>query len=340
MAMLQKFKRRKTTNKRAHAQGMIVTNAQPAIYELDMLDYTKLFAYTPKGVGCKHCKKPIPITTHCKRNIKRHVDKHGYVLDYDEWLADYELRQTEMVDVPIKQFVLHNKYGYGCECGQVFATKYQATKHIEDRLGTCTTATVTNSVPVWELLSYHVVPAEINNESDNPIIDFEYVQECIHPYIRDDENIKTWTPILAPLVFEYKKLNNDLIQTHINYMISAPNHDDLHHLLETASTWLMKDARFEVGLIPGNYRAALMVFEGNDVNDVHQNSIYTFRHKENILQPVLHKLLCYAYHTQFITLGNTSEYTSDTVPRILVNLLLEEPRSFLMHTVAVKFCLF
>lgn len=320
-------------------QGTIMINVQHALTALPVPDYEKLFTYSPIGVGCIQCRKAIPIDSNTKRNVKRHVKKHNYTMCFDEWLADYEYRKAKMTKEPLCNYVRNTKLGYVCVCNTAFRTWHQANQHTSDPLGACTEADMHFAKPIWELTSFHIVP--VTDSPVNLVVrDFDYARERVKPYIREDEDLEVWSQLLAPVVFEYKSFTNDLILKHISYMTPQQDHDDLHHLLETASTWLLRDARSQVGLIPGNYRAALMVFEGAEINDVKQNNVYTFRHKPEMLVPVLHKLLCYAYHLGFITLGNTAEYTSDTVPRMLCNILLESSQNFTLHTIAIKFCLF
>jgi hypothetical protein len=69
------------------------------------------------------------------------------------------------------------------------------------------------------------------------------------------------------------------------------NEPQLEDLLQLSQVWLSQRARYDAGTVPANYRAAIMVFDGQDVGEIGINYTYNFRHFEANLVPELAYLL-------------------------------------------------
>jgi hypothetical protein len=62
----------------------------------------------------------------------------------------------------------------------------------------------------------------------------------------------------------------------------------LQTVLSMGERWLFQMACHEVSLVPGNYRAALLQLDAQDIGEV--SLTYNFRHREQTLLPELRNL--------------------------------------------------
>jgi hypothetical protein len=108
-------------------------------------------------------------------------------------------------------------------------------------------------------------------------------------------------------------------------------------------TWLLNHACYEVSLVAGNYRAALLQFEAQDMGEVSQNLTYNFRHREQTLLPELKKLLAFLWRSPLHQLepfkNNFNPNDPYFVVQILSLLFHEQTPSVYVHPVIIQFTL-
>ena len=94
-------------------------------------------------------------------------------------------------------------------------------------------------------------------------------------------------------VLETKNSILSVIQEYHRNMNNATNSEErsLFHLIGTSMYWLKYIARTEVEVIPPNLCASMLMFQGQDINEVSTYTTYNLWKKEEKLFPVLEKFL-------------------------------------------------
>jgi hypothetical protein len=93
-----------------------------------------------------------------------------------------------------------------------------------------------------------------------------------------------YTPIIAQCGGAAQfvtKIKNDYTAIHSDP--NPPEESVLIDIHEHAETWLLKFAQKNILMVPGNLRAALQTFEGDDVEDISQRCTYTMQHDPTTL---------------------------------------------------------
>ena len=78
-------------------------------------------------------------------------------------------------------------------------------------------------------------------------------------------------------------------------MMHAPPKPDSEAILvsihQSAENWILHYAQKNILMVPGNLRAGLQTFEGQEVNEMNQKMTYTMQHDPSSLLPELKKIL-------------------------------------------------
>jgi hypothetical protein len=154
----------------------------------------------------------------------------------------------------------------------------------------------------------------------------------------------TYTHMFTPLITQCggseqfaQKIEKDFAHIHSD---PSPTHEPLLiPIHKEAETWLMKFAQKNILMVPGNLRAALQTFEGSEVDDVSQRSVYTMQHDPATLLIELKKLLSFAYRRGFFSDKPFNSNDGFAIAYVLTDLMLEIPASVECHPLAVEFCL-
>jgi hypothetical protein len=96
-------------------------------------------------------------------------------------------------------------------------------------------------------------------------------------------------------------------------------------------------------MVPGNFRAALQVLPGQEVGEVTQNVLYSFRHLEALVLPEVICLLKFVWRHPSNLLASFKQSVNACdpmlVPAILRVLFLENVQSFNSHPLVMEYCL-
>ena len=168
--------------------------------------------------------------------------------------------------------------------------------------------------------------------------DFSATESILRQIAREDEpDCSKYVALFYPILSQEKEplalLRNGLS------LWKEPvgkNEQTLVDLLTRAKTWLLKEARHMVSLVPGNHRAALLIFEGQDPNEIKQNTTFTHRAKDS---PLLLEMLYFLRFAFRHSRRNEFDW-SQSVPEILMSMLLEKTPNFMKHTIAIEYCLY
>ena len=109
--------------------------------------------------------------------------------------------------------------------------------------------------------------------------------------------------------------------------------------------WIKDHVRLHVQQTPGNFRAALVVLDGMEIDEVNQNNTFTFRHNDNVIGRELKKLLCFIFRQNISPQHQRSLRDCDrndlvrSIPRILLGLFIEPIQKLSQDCLVVKYCL-
>lgn len=175
--------------------------------------------------------------------------------------------------------------------------------------------------------------------------DFDGTEEVLAKYIRTDETVGPYTAIFHPLCVRSRGNFDSLVSDMVDWWHKPVTDDEfeLTKLHEFGKKWIYSTARRLTEMVPGNFRAALQIMDGQDVGETNQNFLYSFRHKESLVLPEVNRLLSFVWRHHGNMVVNLLERTGSRetmiVPCILQELLLEESPSFDSHPMLVEYCL-
>lgn len=228
------------------------------------------------------------------------------------------------------KYVDKESIGYVCVCGTAFTKKRYLKQHCNRKLSKCKQDQ--SAIKTVYLTTCGRTLSCLKEPSIRAVLDFSCVTSALVQYLREDEkeSFSTYAPMLFPLV-DWTGNHFDQLRTLIGHWETVAIEPDILHVCELAHEWLVNRARYEVGLVPGNYRAALLVFEGQDMAEVSQNFTNHFRHKESVLILEVNHLIAFVWRSEprMILDFKTSTPTSDKyfVPKLLCYLLLQKVNS-------------
>lgn len=177
-----------------------------------------------------------------------------------------------------------------------------------------------------------------------PLPDYESTRFKMSKYVREDEQSKigTYISLFHPLLRNVVDVEG-LLKTMVGWWNKPINNDSLERILESGDSWLRKAARLDVAQVPGDLRAGLLKFDGQDLGEVSQNITYNFRHKENILACDLRRLLCFVWRHDGPLLKDFHEQFDGTdpyfVPRLISALQNEKANTLQTLPMIQQYCL-
>jgi superfamily II DNA helicase RecQ len=176
------------------------------------------------------------------------------------------------------------------------------------------------------------------------VSDFGPTETVLKAYIRPDEiaSLVTYVPLFHPFVRKFSVGDFDSqLKERIGWWSQPPTTAELP-LMDVAEQWLMTRARYEVGLVPGHYKAALLQFDCQEIGEVSQNLTYNFRHKEAILLGELKQLLLFLWrHCSPLIQGFRQADLNHPyfIPKLLVYMVLEPVATLHECPLLVEYCL-
>jgi hypothetical protein len=242
--------------------------------------------------------------------------------------------------------------GFCCGgCNACFPKKYHAVRHCNGKNSLCLESAVTYE-GICKTVCGRLIPA---SKVASPVpagseIPFSVTEEFLDKYVSGDEKVSQYITIYHPMTC----LGGDCCANMSAFVDMWHQEADntegqLSDLLERAEYWLNKRSRNEVGMVPANYRAAIQVFDGQEVGDVSINHTFNFRHFERNLSPELKYLLSFAWRRSKTSRGHVLQHFQRTydlhrrnpffVARLLQALFVERIGGGFEAPLVVEYCL-
>jgi hypothetical protein len=306
---------------------------------------SEYYKVTPFGIYCYRCTVPVASNTRSLAYHVREIHKSTPPPDLSKFLdracdeINALVRTSDILD-----YVSRGELGFVCgTCGEAYFNKDSLRSHC--RRKKCNYDSAQN-VHVYSTKCGRVVGPDKITPSHNIDDPTDMLPEkAIHfleKFVPPDEKLDVYLPHFIPFVNRYNDPVEEVGKL-LDYTTDVPNDEILALLLKSGKSWLCDRARFYCGIVPGNLRAALMVFEGNDVCDVAQNTTFHFSRKESTMVPELLSLLRFLWNHPggVVKRLSTKRITESVfwVPIILTELHLERMDSFRSHPVVFEYCL-
>ena len=305
-------------------------------------DYPKDFRFSHLGIGCSMCKTPVRLT---RTSVLSHLNKiHCKTVNYEKFEEFAKAQVEEMKKLPFLYRIVKQELKYHCYCGKVFDKRKYANRHCRDSsnskcqydLINLQKACVQYGCFSWRDLD-QTERGQLDELADIPN-NYEKTWKLIEGYVRFDEDIGKWVSYMSMLLSEYNLLNSVLIRQHLKFMSLDTTNEDLLYMFERTSIWLTREARYHVPIVPGNYRAGLLLFDATAEADPDRRSnTFSFRHDAEKLVPEAQKLLVYAWNLRQVSLPKKEGYTDATIAGLLCKLFIESPLPLTQHTVVMKY---
>jgi hypothetical protein len=318
-----------------------------------------LFRFTPFGVYCHLCATSVSLTipafkTHLERN-HNHTEENQPnpwdVISFQDMLHTASFEVDKLIGAELSAYVSgHCFSGFSCGgCSKCFGRRSNADRHLSGKTSKCI-GSVIISEEVFNTVCGRVVRASTVRAAripDGASTPYCQTESWLDKYVSGDENATQYLSMFHPL-----QPQDENILNLVECWSLPPDEGDLNlaDLLVRAETWLLDRARYDVGCVPANYRAAIQVFDGQDVGSVAVNYTYTFRHFEKSLLAEMKTMLCFAWRrsdqlpARNVLAGFKLSYDSIRhdpflVPKILHSLAIESLPNFFQHPVVVEYCL-
>lgn len=243
--------------------------------------------------------------------------------------------------------------GFHCRsCGACFAKRFNAVRHSQGKTVSCLNSDITRETICKTLCGRLIQASKVASRVPaGSSVPFSKTKDWLARYVPGDERVGQYLSIFHPTIVCMVDDSDAGMLSLVDLWCLVPQENEvvLIELLERATTWLFERARDEVGLIPANYRAAIQVFDGQNVGDVAINFTYTFRHYETNLLAELKYLIAFAWRRSSQTKGqvlsrfqrtyNLHRSNAYFVPRLLQALFVEPVGSGFEHPIIVEYCL-
>lgn len=342
---------------------------------------------TPFGLFCLKCHTKLSSSTIRRHLVQKHPELEGQKLNVAEQVRlGLLLRaQLQMDTRGVGRFLLpgscrNSAICTSCNC-QVADLK-NFGRHVKRPGGKCAGATLIPStsyktvcgrVVSQQLLDRILQDSQQNQKfglgpmlstpsqalpdvsiSTNPsaILQEEDISNSIKGLVRDEECPGDYVPLFHRLA----PTGGGSFHTSIHHLLSlstqpSPQEDTaLCSILQTAEYWLVNHAGLHCNMVPGNLRAALLVFEGQEVADVVQNTTFTMRQNTDTLVPSLKGLLAFCFRHPSLNLEPFRHEVkcppcypqlvqSALIPRILSAIHYQTPNDHSTLPAAVIYCL-
>lgn len=304
------------------------------------------FRVTPFGIYCYLCQEPVASK---QRSMEHHIKSthHEHLPpDIRSFLAKLSADQNTLIrSGNLYDYVVQTTIGYVCgTCGEVYAGNSSLRSHCT-RKKTCLLETSRKTTIHYTTCGRLITPEKLVPKiilDDPSSISPDAALRFLQGLVRTDECAKKYAPHFVPFVKRYSSPEFQ-VKKLLDILQPMSEDEDMHNLLRAAENWLCEIAWLHTGMVPGNLRAALMVFEGNTVGDVSQNITFSFRRDAAKMLPELHSLLCFAWQHPRSNLKRilttNAAGTEYFIPAILTELHLETVESLQEHPLIFEYCL-
>jgi len=242
-----------------------------------------LMGITPFGICCQACQCSVGLSI---RSIQQHVEtKHSSAVpgeDIITWKAVADKEKERLIENGnISQHLVCQHDGFICACGPLSLTKAIST--VTAKWGS--PASATQRMLGWRCSSKLSVAAGFPSLQSSPWHQrFPQPQTLMSPKKLFQSAFALMSRLTSvsprkfhPLVEKAQGDFDSLIGDVVSWWSSpVEGEGSLPDILNAAKEWITTRARNEVSMLPGNHRVALMVFEGQDVAEVSQNTTCNF----------------------------------------------------------------
>lgn len=342
-----------------------------------MTEQPKLLS-TPFGVACTNCLPPTPIGS--ERQCRSHLKTCWTLTDEDGRAnAAHVFRVAEasskrMAGTNLSEFLLPGTHHQlQCSnCNKKWEKRRAALAHIKRSKDGCQIINLMDRAFRKTTCGRLVDPGKLSEVAMSmskrppesifgplpgiggpPLPSFGNILEVLKPFVRVDEKADVYSDFFAPLVGE----GGCGFEHTVRGLLSAIGHpkalplpldDNVSYIQSLAMVWLMDFAPVQIPKIPGNIRARILVFPGQQIDDDKYNTTFNLRYKIDTLLDELLPLIRYAWHRgvlswvrdEILHVGRNDNVhlRSALVPRILHHLIVEEPTSYSVDPLVVRFC--
>ena len=332
---------------------------------MELEDYLGLVDFaTPCGLVCKLCGGGFranirSLAHHAKTCPKihgvsfrfpgRHLGKKIQKLVVDTKNQPFDCFIHQSNDTQIKYF---------CgDCGKMFPKKHLCQGHTEEcsdkaevMAKTCYKLKCGSFCPMPDAdktqTSNRFAHAESSHPSDDPW-NSDQTATILQPILESPMGLRTYTSMFHGLACQYREhFTSQMIQL-VQWTRPETTREDpvLLEILQGAEVWIKDHVRLHVHRTPGNFRAALVVLDGMEIDEVNQNNTFTFRHNDDVIGRELKKLLCFIFRQNISPQHQRSLRDCDrndlvrSIPRILLGLFMEPIQKLSQDCLVVKYCL-
>jgi superfamily II DNA helicase RecQ len=314
----------------------------------------EIFGFSPFGIYCRICKDHVGST---KQMIKLHLESKGHGLFSKDALFTFEGMAAKKIELlllskraNLDEFLVGSSEGYACRCEAVFGNTKALTRHCKEAKSCSFNPNEARPELLYKTVCHRTISqATLDRLSVSPSttghFDFAKTEEAIKKYIRSDETIGPFIALFHPLCVSCGVNFDSRVRDMMGWWKTKAGVEELGllQLLEAATTWIHSSVRRLVEMVPGNLRAALQVFDGQEVGQVAQNFLYNFRHLEALVLPEVITFLSFVWRhpSNLLASFKRSVNASDIklVPAILQKLLLENVHGFNSHPLVMEYCL-
>jgi superfamily II DNA helicase RecQ len=309
-----------------------------------------LIGLTPFGAFCRGCKIPVGSS---RGQLRTHLSKHpelyygGYSIDEFTLFAAKEVESLKSKNDPSGFLFGHPFSGISCNgCDKCFSRKDNALRHTKGKKNSNCTASdlvvnVITQTICGRLAPFVAMATPLPAGAATPYLT---TADWLGKYVSGDEKVSQYTSIFHPFssLGDCDRSMSGLVES----WCDPPDESEaqLADLLQLAKVWLFERARYDTGCIPANYRAAIQVFEGQEVGEMAINFTYNFRHFESNLNPELAYLLSFAWRRSGVVASFKESYARFRaspffVPQILYALFVEVCPNYFVQPTVVQFAL-
>lgn len=309
------------------------------------------------GFQCRDCNVPVgssaeAIRRHLKKQCHDDVNVRNVTQLHSKLVAaKKKLNETSPIvpnNASNTETVIRIKC---CCCGRHYGDQFNFNKHLKKCGGSGSFVRSRYMVtPAGTFLEANsttsTVAASVGSVVSHQPISYDFVEKTMAKLIRDDEDVGSFVSLFTPMVPPHGLSFESIISASIDSfeMSLAPHETALKSVLEMAENWLMKRARHDVSMVPGNFRAGLLQFSSQDMGEISQNLTYNFRHKESIVLPEMKRLLMFLWRSNHpLVMPFRNLFPSNDiyfVPKLLTTFFHENVPNLYVHPLVVRFCLF
>jgi hypothetical protein len=312
----------------------------------------EIFGFTPFGTYCRICNVHVGAS---EKMIKSHLEakKHGVftrdAVNAIKTMADKEVERLSR-KANLDLYLIDRSEGWACGCGAVFKNTKGLIRHCKG-VKSCS-FDPKEARPEWlyntvcfRTISQATLDRLSSSLSTTRHLHFETTEEALQKYIRPDETVGPYISIFHPLCVSCGANFDSRLRDMVGWWKMEAGIDELGllQLVKATKTWIHLSARRLVEMVPGDLRAALQVFAGQEVGELNQNFLYSFRHSEALVLPEVICLLLFVWRHPSNLLASFKQTVNACdpmlVPAILRELLLEKVQSFNSHSLVMEYCL-